>query len=233
MNRKLLIPCSLGLLLLAWSCQNNEPQDNTTPMNVNPTSEKVQDVAGRRNFGAHAVITPLPAIMIATYDAAGTPDVMMAAWGGQCGRNLICFNLGPRKTRDNIRLRRAFTVSFASEDDVVQSDYFGIVSANDVPDKVARAGFTVIPSPNVDAPIVNEYPLTLECRVVRIDDWDGDRTQVVGEIVNMSADERILTNGKVDLAKLRPIIYDSASRAYRAVGDSVGTAWLSGKVLQQ
>ena len=95
---------------------------------------------------------------------------------------------------------------------------------HDVPDKVSKVGFTVTPSPNVDAPIINEYPLTLECKVVS---W-GDGV-LVGEVVNMSADERILTDGKVDLGKLQPIVFDAASMSYRSIGDIVGKAWGDGK----
>ena len=118
----------------------------------------------------------------------------------------------------------AFTVSFADERTVAESDYFGLVSGNKVPDKVAKVGFTVTPSPNVDAPIINEYPLTLECKVVS---WNGG--VLIGEIVNMSADESILTDGKVDLGKLRPIVFDAAANTYRAIGEVVGQAWDSGK----
>ena len=118
----------------------------------------------------------------------------------------------------------AFTVSFADERTVAESDYFGLVSGNKVPDKVAKVGFTVTPSPNVDAPIINDYPLTLECRVVS---WNNG--VLIGEIVNMSADESILTDGKVDLGKLRPIVFDAAANTYRAIGEVVGQAWGSGK----
>ena len=121
----------------------------------------------------------------------------------------------------------AFTVSFADINTVAESDYLGIVSANQVPDKVAKVGFTVTPSPNVDAPIINENPLTLECKVVS---WE-DGT-LIGEVVNMSADEKILTDGKVDLDKLQPIVFDAASMTYRATGKIVGKAWGDGKKFQ-
>ena len=117
---------------------------------------------------------------------------------------------------------------------MVQSDYFGIVSGNDVPDKVAKAGFTITPSPNVDAPIINEYTLTLECKVVTFDEDENGGARVVGEIVNMSADESILDEqGNIDLAKLQPVIFDSAKNEYRVVGEKVGTAWGSGKAIQE
>ena len=217
---------------LVWtSCGQKKAE---VPVNENATEKvEVKDVEGRKNFGDAGIITPLPAIMIATYEKEN-PDVMMAAWGGQCGSKHICFNLSAHKTTDNIRLKKAFTVSFASKNDIVQSDYFGIVSANDVPDKVARAGFTVTKSPNVDAPIVNEYPLTLECKVVQMDEDEKGGARVVGEIVNMSAQESILNEeGKVDLSKLQPVIFDSSNNSYRVVGEQVGTAWGSGKAIQE
>ena len=224
----------LAALFAAAACGQKKAE---VPVNENENAtEKVEvkDVEGRKNFGDAGIITPLPAIMIATYDEKENPDVMMAAWGGQCGPKHICFNLSAHKTTDNIRLKKAFTVSFASKNDIVQSDYFGIVSANDVPDKVARAGFTVTKSPNVDAPIVNEYPLTLECKVVQMDEDEKGGARVVGEIVNMSAQESILNEeGKVDLSKLQPVIFDSSNNSYRVVGEQVGTAWGSGKAIQE
>ena len=228
---------SLALLALAAVACTNANNDNGQ-QNINPQKEpameqKINDVAGRVNFsGKQAVITPMPAIMIATYDENQNPDVMMAAWGGQCGPHHICFNLSPHKTTDNLKLKQAFTASFASVDNIEESDYFGIVSAKNVPDKVAKVGFTVTPSPNVDAPIINEYPLTLECRVIEITLTSLNETRVVGEVVNMSADERVLTDGKVDLMKLKPVVFNSAALTYHVVGDSVAQAWGSGKKFQ-
>ena len=186
-----------------------------------------KEVAGRKNFGPdHALVTtPQPCVMIATWDKDHTPDVMMAAWAGQYDYRQIVVSMSKHKTTENLELTGAFTVSFADVHTVAESDYFGLVSGNDVPDKVARAGFTFTPSPNVDAPIIDQYPLTLECKVVS---WaDGI---LVGEVVNMSADERILTGGKVDLEKLQPIVFDAASMSYRAIGEEVGKAWSAGKV---
>ena len=207
-------------LLAACKTTNNQ---NNNEMNK---QETLQEVAGRKNFGAsHTLMTtPQPCVMIATWDKDHTPDVMMAAWAGQYDHNQIVVSLSKHKTTDNLELTGAFTVSFADIRTVAESDYLGIVSGNNVPDKVAKVGFTVTPSPNVDAPIINEYPLTLECKVVS---WkDGI---LVGEVVNMSADESILTDGKVDLAKLQPIVFDAAGMCYRAIGEVVGGAWNAGK----
>lgn len=189
-------------------------------------SNPVKEVAGRKNFGPdHALVTtPQPCVMIATWDKDHNPDVMMAAWAGQYDYKQIVVSLSKHKTTENLEKTGAFTVSFADIHTVAESDYFGLVSGAKVPDKVAKAGFTVSPSPNVDAPIINEYPLTLECKVVS---W-GDGI-LVGEVVNMSAAESILTEGKVDLSKLQPIVFDAASMSYRAIGDVVGKAWGDGK----
>ena len=184
------------------------------------------DVVGRKNFGPdHALVTtPQPCVMIATWDKEHTPDVMMAAWAGQYDYKQIVVSMSKHKTTENLEATGAFTVSFADVHTVAESDYLGLVSGSKVPGKVAKVGFSFTPSPNVDAPIINEYPLTLECKVVS---WaDGI---LVGEVVNMSADERILTAGKVDLEKLRPIVFDAASMTYRALGEVVGKAWGAGK----
>ena len=190
------------------------------------TQKPFLEVAGRKNFGpAHALMTtPQPCVMIATWDKDHTPDVMMAAWAGQYDHNQIVVSMSKHKTTENIELTGAFTVSFADVRTVAESDYLGIASGTKVPDKVAKVGFTVSPSPNVDAPIIDQYPLTLECKVVS---WkDGI---LVGEVVNMSADECILTDGKVDLGKLQPIVFDAAALTYRALGEVVGQAWGAGK----
>ncbi len=211
----------LGLigLLLPFGCKN---QNNTDMSN----SEPLKEVVGRKNFGPdHALVTtPQPCVMIATWDKDHNPDVMMAAWAGQYDYKRIVVSLSKHKTTENLELTGAFTVSFADIRTVAESDYLGLVSGHKVPDKVARVGFTVTPSPNVDAPIINEYPLTLECKVVS---WkDGI---LVGEVVNQSASESILTDGKIDLAKLQPIVFDAAGMCYRAIGDVVGGAWNAGK----
>ena len=221
----LTLAASLVLALAFAACNNNaEPAQPAEPEQTQPAAHQLQDLANRTQMGAKLFITPQPALMIGTYDENGNPDVMMAAWGGQCDGNQVCFRLSPHRTTTNLRATKEFTLSFATQRDVAQSDYFGMVSANDVPDKVARAGFTVTKSTNINAPIINEYPLTLECKVVS---WEGGI--LVGEVVNMSADESILTGGKVDLAKLKPIVFDAAAMSYRSVGEEVGKAWGAGK----
>ena len=217
----------IGILAVTAGCaSNNKTNQNTEDMN----NATLQEVAGRKNFGAsHALITtPQPCVMIATWDENKNPDVMMAAWAGQLDYKQIVISLSRHKTTDNLAKTGAFTISFADERTVAESDYFGLVSGNKVPDKVAKAGFTVTPSPNVNAPIINEYPLTLECRVVSFEDG-----MLIGDVVNQSADESILTDGQVDLAKLKPIVFDAAGMCYRALGDVVGKAWGAGKAIAE
>lgn len=225
--KKVVATLLCGLALAA--CTNNQQTENVqnnTNINEQNKQQKLEEVSGRVNFGAqHALVTtPQPCVMIATWDKDHNPDVMMAAWAGQLDYNQIVISLSEHKTTDNLRETGAFTVSFADERTVAESDYFGMVSGRDVADKVAKVGFTVTASPNVDAPIINEYPLTLECHVVSFEDG-----MLIGEVVNQSADESILTDGKIDLAKLKPVVFDAAGMCYRAIGEEVGKAWGDGK----
>lgn len=216
--------------LLFVACGPNK-DDNQSQTQTNQPME-IKNVEGRTNMGARLYVTPQPALMIATYDENHVPDVMMAAWGGQHAPNQVCFSLSKHRTTDNLRRTRAFTLSYADARTVVQSDYFGLVSGNEVLNKVERAGFTVTPSPNVEAPIINEYPLTMECRVVEIRDEENGEAFVVGEIVNASADESIMTDGKIDIKKLNPLVWDASSFNYFTLADSVGKAWNSGNALK-
>lgn len=187
----------------------------------------------KKNFPSKAVITPLPVLIIATYDANGNPDAMNAAWGGQCGPKHIVFELSAHQTTENIRLKKAFTVSFADKKHVVESDYFGVVSAKKEPDKIKKAGMTVTKSNFVDAPVINEYPLTVECKVITFEEDGKGGARVVGEIVNMQADESILdAEGNVDLDKMEPIMYDSSKHYYRVIGEKVGNAFSDGKKIK-
>ena len=184
----------------------------------------------RQNFGPKSFITPEPVLMIASYDEDGTPDIMNAAWGGVSGANQISMCLGVRhKTVKNILKRKAFTVSFATADKVVESDYAGLVSANDVPDKFARAGFTATKSEFVDAPLVDQYPLAIECELVS---YDEETHIMIGKIVNISADESVVTDGTIDLTKVKPIVYDGFNRYYYVLGEKVGNAYSDGEKLK-
>ncbi len=182
----------------------------------------------RKNFGKKPWVYPQPVLMIGTYDENGTPNLMNAAWGGQYGANTVMLCLGSHKTTDNIKLKGAFTVSFATAGTVIPCDYVGIVSANNEPDKLKKAGFTVVKSEFVDAPIINELPLTLECKLLKFNE-DGN---VIGEIINVSADESILTDDNVDYKKLDAIIFDPTAAAYIRLGEKVGNAFKDGAKLK-
>lgn len=219
------------VVMLFAACGTKQENVKEQTNQINNTME-IKNVEGRVNMGARLYVTPQPALMIATYDENKVPDVMMAAWGGQYENNQVCFSLSKHKTTENLRLNKAFTLSYADARTVVQSDYFGIASGNEVANKVEKAGMTWRESPNVAAPIINEYPLTMECRVVEMrDDPDGG-AWVVGEIVNASADESVMTDGKIDIKKLNPLVWDASSFNYFTLADSVGKAWNSGMALK-
>jgi flavin reductase (DIM6/NTAB) family NADH-FMN oxidoreductase RutF len=187
----------------------------------------------KKSLGAQGIIFPGAVLLIGTYDKDGNPDVMNAAWAGQCGPKHIAMNLSKHKTTENLEEKQAFTIAFGTKDTVVESDYVGIVSANDEPDKVKKAGFTVTKGENVDAPVINEMPLSLECRVVSMGiDSATNELRVVGEIVNVIADESVLTDGKVDFGKVSPIIFDGASAGYWSIGERVGNAFKDGAKLK-
>ena len=185
----------------------------------------------RKNFGPKPYLYPQPVLIIATYGEDGTPDAMNAAWGGISDSNRVAMYLSAgNKTVQNILYRKAFTVSMADEDHVVECDYVGIVSANQVPDKLARAGLHTTRSQFVDAPLIDELPMALECRFLS---FDEETELLLGEIINVSAEEYILgEDGKIDPAKLRPISFDPVNHDYLALGGKVGRAFQDGKRLK-
>ena len=185
----------------------------------------------RKNFGAKPLCYPQPVFIIAAYDENGVPDAMNAAWGGISEMSEISMCLSPgHKTVKNILASRAFTVSMADVEHMVACDYVGIVSANDVPDKFARAGFHATKSELVNAPLIDELPMALECRMKS---YDEESCRMVGEIVNVCVDEKVLDDkGMVDLAKLRPITVDSIGGAYHVIGEKVGNAFSDGAALK-
>ncbi len=184
----------------------------------------------RKDFGSKSWLYPMPVLIVAAYDEAGVPNAMNAAWGGmhtdeQIG---ICLSEG-HKTTKNILATKAFTVSMATADTVIPCDYVGIVSGNKEPEKFTKAGFTAERSTFVNAPIIQELPMTLECELVS---YDRESNHLVGRIVNVSADERILTDGQIDVTKLRPITYDPVHHHYLELGAAVGRAFNDGKQLK-
>ena len=185
----------------------------------------------RKDFGAQPFLYPQLVMVIASYGEDGTPDAMNAAWGGVAGGDKVFLCLSANhKTVENILNRKAFTVSVADEAHLVEADYVGLVSGNEVPDKLERSGLHVTHSEFVDAPVIDELPLVLECRLVS---YDPETHFLLGQIVNAGADEAILDEvGMIDPAKLRPITFDPANRAYWGLGQKVDNAFADGRRLQ-
>jgi len=186
----------------------------------------------RKNFGAKPYLYPMPVLVIASYDEAGVPNAMTAAWGSIAEMKQVAIYVSAtHKTMSNILKRKAFTVSMADAAHVAEADYVGIVSGNEVPDKVERAGLHTTKSEFVDAPLIEEFPMALECKMVS---FDPESELLVGEIVNVCADERILDDkGKIDASRLKPITYDPVSHAYLTLGEKVGQAFSDGKKVKR
>ena len=185
----------------------------------------------RKNFGAKPFTYPQPVFIIATYGEDGTPDAMNAAWGGISEMNEIslCLSAG-HKTVKNILARKAFTVSMAEAGQVVACDYVGIVSGNHVADKFARAGFHATKSEFVDAPLIDELSVAVECR---LKDYNPETCILRGEIVNVCVDERVLdAEGHVDADKVCPITFDPFNNTYLKIGGKAGQAFSDGKRLK-
>ncbi|MBR1708947.1 MAG: flavin reductase family protein [Clostridia bacterium] len=180
----------------------------------------------RIDFGAKPYTYPQPVWIIATYDENGIPDAMNAAWGGISEENevSICLSVN-HKTCLNFAKTGAFTISIADADHVAGCDYVGIASGNKVADKFAKAGFTATRSSRVNAPIINELPICLECKVI---EYNQDSCILRGEILNVSVDESVLTDGHVDVSKVKPIAFDPFNNAYHVLGAKAGDAWRSG-----
>ena len=185
----------------------------------------------RKNFGAKPMCYPMPVYIIGTYGADETPNAMNAAWGGISEDTEISICISEEhKTTENILSRKAFTVSMATAKYIAACDYVGIVSGNKEPDKFAKAGFHATKSQFVDAPLIDELPMALECELIS---YDRESCRLVGRIVNVSADESVLgDNGKVDVSKLQPVTFDPMNNHYLVLGEKVGQAFHDGVVLK-
>lgn len=181
----------------------------------------------RVDFGAKPFMYPMPVLIVGTYDENGVPDAMNAAWGIITDMNEISISMSKHKTTENLEKTGAFTVSIATEDTVVPCDYVGVESANKEPDKFAKAGFHATKSQHVNAPLIDELPMALECKVKSFENGI-----LVGEIVNVTADESVLTNGQIDPEKLKPITYDPVNNTYVGLGKKVGNAFKDGLKLK-
>lgn len=181
----------------------------------------------RVDFGAKPWIFPMPVLIVGTYDENGVPNAMNAAWGMISDMNEISISMSKHKTTENFAVTGAFTVSMATEDTVIPCDYVGVESANKVPDKFEKAGFHATKSSKVNAPLIDELPMALECKVKSFENGI-----LIGEIVNVTADESILTDGQIDYRKLKPIAYDPVTNDYVALGNIAGKAFSDGMKLK-
>ena len=188
----------------------------------------------RKDLGKVPAVFPMPVLMVAAYDSEGTVQVMNAAWGMICGMDKIALFIDEEhKTTKSIRETKAFTVSIADKDHMSVADFFGIATGNKMADKFERTGYTAERSANVNAPIITEFPVTMECELAEIVETDNIHA-VVGTIVNVSADEKVLSeNGKVDPAKLKALIFDQFQSGYYVASEKVGKAWNAGKDLMK
>ena len=182
----------------------------------------------RKNLGAKAILYPMPVLIIGTYDEKGTPNAMNAAWGGISEETEISICVDDsHKTAENVVKSGAFTVSIADKNNALAADYVGIVSGNKQEDKITKCGWTAIKSDAVNAPLFQQLPLTLECK---LKSYDKETCRLVGEIINISADDTILDEkGKISLDKFFPITYDPVGHTYRTIGEVVGRAFSDGK----
>lgn len=184
----------------------------------------------RKNFGKKTWFYPLPVLIIGSYDENGKANVMNVAWGGiyDSDKVVLCLS-ADHKTTQNIKERGAFTVSFADAAHVKEADYVGLVSAKEVEDKLKKAGFHTTKSEFVDAPLIEELPITLECKLIKVNE-DGN---IIGEIVNVNVDESVLgVDGKIDTEKLQVISFDPIQSTYRKIGEKVGNAFSDGAELK-
>ena len=179
----------------------------------------------KKSFGVQTFLYPMPVLMIASYDENDVADVMVAAWGGIHDTNQIGVCISPEhKTAKNIMLKKAFTVSLADEKHIKACDYLGLVSANKEPDKVKKSGFTLSRAEKVDAPVINELSVAIECKLLSYDEKTGC---AVADIVNVSAEEDVLTDGKIDISKIKPVIYNPVNHSYVKSGETLCEAFKS------
>jgi len=183
----------------------------------------------RKDLGSLPGVFPMPVLMVGTYSEDGKVDVMNVAWGGICGMDKIALNLAPeRKTLKNIRAKNAFTVALADAAHIKEADFLGTASGNTMADKFERTGLHAVKSSKVDAPVIKEFPVTLECEVAEIRDSFGE-VRVVGTIVNVTADEKVLdSNGKINAGKLNAVMFDQFQNTYYTVGEKIAEAWRVG-----
>ena len=178
-------------------------------------------------------IFPMPVLMVATYNEDGSVNVMNAAWGTMQERGTVALNLTEtHKTVKNIKARGAFTVSIADAAHVTEADYFGVETGNKVPDKFARSGLTASKAETVDAPVINEFPLCLECEFIEYQSNEYG-CGVIGKVVNVTADESVLEDGKLNMSLVNAIAFDPYTHGYYKVTERIGNAFKDGLALKK
>ena len=186
-----------------------------------------------KSFGQKPWVLPQPVLIIGTYNSDGTPNAMNAAWGGQWDAKEIMISMGAHATTENLDRCNEFTVAFATKETMVASDFVGIVSAKNDSQKMQKTGWNAIKAENVNAPVFTDFPMTLECRILRKIDETADGYNIVAEIVNILVDENYLaTDGKPDVEKMQLITYEPVHHGYLILGERVGNAFADGKVLK-
>ena len=186
-----------------------------------------------KTFRSAAWLLPQPVLIIGTYNADGTPNAMNAAWGGQWDHNEIFISLGSHATTDNINRNGEFTLSFATKDTMTASDFVGVVSGRKDPEKMAKTGWTSHKAENVDAPVFDCFPMTMECRVKEKLFASETGFYLVGEIVNIVCDDKYLAeDGRPDVEKMELITFDPIHNGYIQLGKRVGNAFRDGLSLK-
>ncbi len=185
----------------------------------------------RKNLKPKASIYPLPVLIIGTYDEDGTPNAMNAAWGMPCDTAQVALSLSAsRKTVKNLLKTQAFTVGIADAKNYMAADFVGLVSGNSEPNKLEKTGWKITKSAFVNAPIIENLPLVLECKLVS---YDTEMEICIGDVVNVSVDESVLDeNGQIDVKKINPLCYASGVREYYTIGEKVGKAFSDGLKLK-
>ena len=186
----------------------------------------------RKKLNITEGIFPMPVLMIATYNEDNSVNVMNAAWGTMQARNTVALQLTEtHKTVKNIKARKAFTLSIADAAHVVQADYFGVTSGNKISNKFEKSGLTANKSEIVDAPVINEFPLCLECEFIEYQDNEYG-VGVIGKVVNVTADEKVMIDGKLDMSLVNAIAFDPYTHGYYLVGKRVGEDFKDGLQLK-
>ena len=188
----------------------------------------------KKDLGVQQAVYPMPVLMVAAYDEAGKVNVMNAAWGMICGEDKIALFIDEdHKTTQNLLKTKAFTVSIADREHMDVADFFGIATGNKMTDKFERTGYTAVKSTFVQAPVIEEFPMVMECELAEVVNTESFYC-IVGRIVNTAAEEKVLSeNGKVDPARLQALIFDQFQNGYYVSGEKVGRAWNAGAGLMK